>query len=233
MSMYRRNSAGYLSAIEPAVERPTKENQVWRQIKLAVLLFFIYCVAAAGAIITALLIGQWSGAIIAAGVIIYGMRLRLRNTPHVEWNARAKIHKRVLLALLAFAGALLLLNLLGQWPEFVQDPSEHKLLWYTWHYDSGTFYWYAPRSGWYEMVWIVWARLALIVVIPLALPRILKLLWYRYSVEIAYPSWSDSVVARGRKFGDPLDLLTLIGDIQQDDPAIVMTSRPNDDGGKL
>jgi hypothetical protein len=196
--------------IRPEVERPNAGNQVGRPLFVGlVVLFFLNAVAALGAILTAWLIGPAAGFLVVTGVLVYGLRVNCWWPLSVDWHTRALAHRRTLLYLLAFGGALLALLLLDQWPHLAAV--ERRWLGLVWQYEAGRVFVYTRAAAtWRELRWLQWARLATIIIIPATLPRVLKLLWYRFSVGIVYPTWDDSVSAQGRRFVDPLGLIEVI-----------------------
>jgi hypothetical protein len=216
-------------SIQPSVERPNVANQVGRPLLLAVVLLALNLLALLAAMLTALLVGPWAGAWLAAGVLLYALRVNAWWPLVIDWHARALAQRRAVLRALAAAAALLLLQLTGNWPQAVADPSEHALLFWRWQYEAGRVY--AFGGGlWRELRWLQWLRLALVIVIPTTLPGVLRLLVYRFSVEIAYPTWSDSVKAQGLRFVDPLGLLRITPPTEPIAPSAPASSTPHTAG---
>ena len=221
----RNGFGGLARQIRPEVERPNFGNQVGRPLLIGlVILTALNAVAIGGAILCAWLIGPLSGVLLLSAVVVYGLRVNSWWPLELDWSARGRPHSRALKYLLAFAVALMVLYLTDNWPRLVADPSEHRFLWYLWQYEAGRVY-LSRAAGWVELRWLQWLRWATVALIPLTLPKTLKLLWYRFSVSTVYPTWDDSVSAQGRRIEDPLGLLR-IDNTKSETEAAQTTSAP-------
>lgn len=215
-----RRTSSYLDnfgrLIHPEVERPNFVNQVIRPLLNGAILIALYIGLALSAIAWALLFGQWAGVGVAVGVFVYAVRSVSFAPPRIEWKKRATTHKRTLLGLLAFAFVLGVLAVTHTWPALI--------VW-DW-YEGGQWVGIGKRALEPCPALLTWLRLALLVVIPLAIPRVWRLLDYRFRVETVYPTLTDSVNMQGRQFNDRMDLIDFIhaGDSGE---AFSPSSRPN------
>jgi hypothetical protein len=220
---------GFAGQMRPEVERPNFGNQVGRPLLIGlVILTALNAIGLAGAILCAWLVGPPSGALLGAGALLYGIRVSSWWPLEVYWNERGRKHAKTLGYLLLFAAALLALERTGNWPRLLDDPSQYRLLWQTLHYEAGRVYW-LRGDVWQELHWLQWARWATVALIPLTLPKTLKLLWYRFSVSTVYPTWDDSVSAQGRRVVDPLGLIQIDNSKTPEDPP-AQTSAPQTSG---
>ena len=224
------NLRDFFRRIEPAVEKPTAKTTIGRTLALAGLLIAITAITAVCVARWLITAGRIIGAAYVAPVVIlaalvYGVRIT-RNPLGFRFSERAKPYKRLVIGALAIGALCGALYLSGNWPRAWLPGGE--LLWYTWQtipVALGGGVWgglrYQPMREIISETTLVWGRVILLIVLPLALPAVVRLLWYRYSVEIVYPSWPDSAVTRGLRWLDPLGLLNISyapGDPQPGDP---------------
>ena len=229
--------------IDPSVEKPTARTTIWRTLALFGLLFVIAFISAIivtwWLINTSRLVGaMWVGPLIAAAVWVYGVKSAQLYPPKIEWKPQASQHSKQLLWLLGIAAACMLLYLFGYWPERAYHGG--RLLWYVWQpmprvEGGGVWAGIAGRAMQpvVSETALVWLRLIVAVTLPVALPYAAHLIWYRYGVEIVYPSFPDSVIARGLRFLDPIGLLDIHLPNDEEKPQPIQPSAEADGGGML
>lgn len=209
-------SRSILGQIRSEVERPTGITTVLRPLVLGSLLILItagvtYSVArwliTAGRIIG----GELVGVIICTGALIYGVRIK--RPLRFVWSVNGKQHKRTVISVLAVGGLACLIYLTGYWPKPSYPGGQ--FLWWVWQtvpdIDGGGVWAGIMRRPMQQVIdaaTITWLRVGFLIVLPITL-HIVRLLWYRYCVEIVYPSWSDGATPRGLRWLDPLGLLDI------------------------
>lgn len=205
--------------IRPEVEKPTAKTTVARPLLLFVLLIgiaILTCVLAALWLLNAgrLIDPLWIGPAIALLTIAYGVQSFTVWPPAIRWNSRATQHRTKLLWLFGIAALAMALYVTGNWPE-PRYPGGN-FLWYVWQFlpeSEGGGLWFGivhnPMNQIISDSAFVWMRVILLIALPVSVPYAVRLIWYRFGVEIVYPSWADGAIPRGLRWLDPLGLLDI------------------------
>jgi len=240
---------GLARQIRPEVERPNFANQVVRPILLAFAMLIIAALVGACSIVWAWLLGDLAGVYVVGAVALLlllaqGIPALSVAAPLPQLKPLMVENKRWFLYLLGYGAILLVMRLAQLWPEgLLEDPSTNVILsvqpfgytlfaGYRWVYSGGRFWFGVEGRQLLEWVWLAWVRVMLAAAIPFSVPRITALIWRRFSVEIVYPSWKDSVTAQGRQFTDPMGLLDIHGPLVIDAQTVTAQPLPRP-GGEL
>lgn len=205
--------------IRPEVEKPTAKTTVARPLLLFVLLIgiaILTCVLAALWLLNAgrLIDPLWIGPAIALLTIAYGVQSFTVWPPAIRWNSRATQHRTKLLWLFGIAALAMALYVTGNWPE--PRYPHGAFLWWGWECfrlagssAADLVIFGLSRDYVIEAAVFVWMRVIVAIALPVALPYAVRLIWYRFGVEIVYPSWADGAIPRGLRWLDPLGLLDI------------------------
>ena len=234
MSFYR----GLAGAISPEVERQSAQTEVTRPLVTAAIMAGLGVLCVILSVVEALVIGPWFGpALITCVFLISVQSVVLSWPPAIILRRYAQEHRGVLAALLAAGGIAVALWALGYWPDLADGESGSiKILWVTvvgWLRYDGIFY-----LGWWgralepNPLWVPWARVCVAALIPAAAPRIIALLWRRYSIEIVAPSLANSLRARPGRVAGIYDLVEFIPD-DETGASPAASARPNPPGSEL
>lgn len=221
---------GILGEVRPEVEKPSAKTTVWRPLLLAVLLVGVAVVAGGLVVVWMMNLGRLVGGalvgpLIALSVLLYGAQSVHIWPPSIAWNERARRHRVVLLAVLGAALLAGLLFVLGHWPQPRYNGIQ--LLWWVIQpmppAEGGGIWGGVLRQPMREIMSgsaVIWLRVVVCAALPFAMAYAIRLVWYRFGVEIVYPSWSDGAVPRGLRWLDPLGLLDIRLPAPEDEEAM-------------